>query len=171
MFKGRSLTFSLTTPNNEWISLSSKIVFGPWWTLSLLIQLAQIWNNEHWWWQHMQWWWLLRKRHVHTLNKHQVMTFIPLVIETYGCLHFRFHSFFIAYAQTTTAHHQWSSLIRLNVCFLLWTACVHNPTAYASHSNYSMNYCTWSKFLISSYIIVSAPPPLVNLWQMTTLSS
>jgi hypothetical protein len=37
--------------------------------------------------------------------------FIPLVIETYGCLHFRFDSFFTAYAQTTIAHHQRSSLV------------------------------------------------------------
>jgi hypothetical protein len=33
---------SLTTPNNnEWISLSTDIAFGPCWTLSLLIRLER----------------------------------------------------------------------------------------------------------------------------------
>jgi len=31
---------------------------------------------------------------------------IPLAIETYGCFHSRFDSFFIAYAQTTIVNHQ-----------------------------------------------------------------
>jgi hypothetical protein len=51
-------TFSLTTLNNKWISLSWKIDSKPWWMSSLLTQLAQIWWREHQWQQHMQWWWL-----------------------------------------------------------------------------------------------------------------
>jgi hypothetical protein len=39
--------------------------------------------------------------------------FIPLVIETYGCLHSHFDSFFTTYAQTTIARHQQSFLIPL----------------------------------------------------------
>lgn len=40
--------FSLTTPNDESISLSPYRAFGPWWTSSLLIQLTYIWYNQHW---------------------------------------------------------------------------------------------------------------------------
>ncbi len=61
MFKGRFSTFSLFAFDYEWISLSLKMVFGPWWTSSLLTQFAQIWCNEHCQWQHMQWWWLFGK--------------------------------------------------------------------------------------------------------------
>jgi len=47
MFKRRSLTFFLATLNNEWISFSLETTSEPWWTLSLLTQLAQIWCNKH----------------------------------------------------------------------------------------------------------------------------
>jgi hypothetical protein len=33
--------------------VSSSTTSEPWWTLSLLTQLAQIWCNKHWRWQHM----------------------------------------------------------------------------------------------------------------------
>jgi hypothetical protein len=59
--KWRSPTFSLATPNNEWISLTLEMIFELWWMLSLLTQLAQRWCNEHWWQQHMQRQWLLKK--------------------------------------------------------------------------------------------------------------
>jgi len=38
----------------------------------------------------------------------------------------------------------------LDVHFPLLTVCVHSPTTCASHSNFSMSCCTWSKFFISS---------------------
>ncbi len=38
--------------------------------------------------------------------------FIPFAIEMYRCLHFRFDSLLIAYAQTTIVHHR-SSLVPL----------------------------------------------------------
>jgi hypothetical protein len=37
--------------------------------------------------------------------------FIPLVLETYGCFHFHFDSFFTVYVQTTIACRQRSSLV------------------------------------------------------------
>jgi hypothetical protein len=39
--------------------------------------------------------------------------FIPLAIETYGCFHSHFDSFFITCAQTIIVHHQRSSTVPL----------------------------------------------------------
>jgi hypothetical protein len=71
--------------------------------------------------------------------------FIPLAIETYGCLHFHFDSFFTAYAQTTIVHHQRSSLVPSMLVFY-YGQCVHNPTACTNHNDSSTNYCTWLGF-------------------------
>jgi hypothetical protein len=51
--KGGFLPFPSWHPMSKLISLSPKIIFGPWWTLSLLTRLAQIWCSEHWWPPHM----------------------------------------------------------------------------------------------------------------------
>jgi hypothetical protein len=50
MFERRFLTFDLVTYNDEWTSLSPDTISRPWWMSSLLIQLAQLWCNEHQWW-------------------------------------------------------------------------------------------------------------------------
>ncbi len=84
MFKGRSPTFSLTTPNNKWILLLPKMIFILWWTLSLLTQLAQIWCNEHRWKQHMQQQWLLKRKHHPMPIEHQTMTSFPLLLRCMG---------------------------------------------------------------------------------------
>jgi hypothetical protein len=42
---------------------------------------------------------------------------------------------------------------------------VHSPAMYTSHNNFSAGCSTWSGFLISS---ISS---LIDLWQMTALSS
>jgi hypothetical protein len=72
--------FSIVTPDDKWISLLLEMAFGPglgfrnpwpWWILSLLIRLAQIWSSKHWWWQRMYRWWLLRRKHDHTQSEDQ----------------------------------------------------------------------------------------------------
>jgi hypothetical protein len=70
--------------------------------------------------------------------------FIPLVIEMFGCLHFRFDSLFIILCkpQSTIFFNP------LDVCFLLSTMHVHNPTMCASHNNFSTGYYIWLRFLI-----------------------
>jgi hypothetical protein len=42
-YKKRFPTFSPTIHGDEWILSSPETIFEPWWTLSLLIQLVQIW--------------------------------------------------------------------------------------------------------------------------------
>jgi hypothetical protein len=42
---------------------------------------------------------------------------IPLAIEAYECLHYRFDSYFTTYAQTTIERHQRSSLVPLMFFF------------------------------------------------------
>jgi hypothetical protein len=61
--------------------------------------------------------------------------FIPLAIETYGCLHFHFHLFLTACAETTIARHQQSPLVPSMLVFY-----------YGQRTD---NY-TWLGFLISS---------------------
>jgi hypothetical protein len=147
MFRGRFSTFSLSASNDEWISLSLKMVFGPWWTSSLLTQLAQIWRNEHWQWRHMQWWWLLRSRQSY-VERTSSDTFIPLTIEMYGCFHFRFDSFL-----TTLCidHYRAFSVVLFrpfNACFLLSTSHVRITAMCTSHNDFSTSYCTWLRFFI-----------------------
>jgi hypothetical protein len=76
--------------------------------------------------------------------------FILLAIETYGCFHFCFNSFFY---HICTYHYCMSLVIffsPLDACFLLLIVCVHNLTTHASHNDSSMSYCIWLGFHISS---------------------
>jgi hypothetical protein len=62
-------------------------------------------------------------------------------------------SFWFIFYRLCTNHYCMSSMVffnPLNVCFLLSTMRVHNPTTYTSHSNSSMGYSTWLRFFISS---------------------
>jgi len=61
-----------------------------------------------------------------------------------------FDSFLIACALTTIAHHQWSSLVPLDAHFPLLTTCVHSLATCASHNNFLVGYCIWSRFFIFS---------------------
>jgi len=50
MFRRRFPTFTLATSNDAWIFLSLETISRPWWMLSLLTWLAQIWCNKHQQW-------------------------------------------------------------------------------------------------------------------------
>jgi len=148
MFKGRFSTFSLTTPNKEWIFLLPEMTSVLWWTLSLLIWFTQIWCSEHWWQQHMQWWWLLR---TWSYTEWALGNdFIPFIIEMYGCLHSHFDSFF--YHLYTNHYHVSSTIFfsPLDVHFPLSIMCVLNPTTCVSHNNFLASCCIWSGFFIFS---------------------
>jgi hypothetical protein len=89
--------------------------------------------------------------------------FIPFAIETYGCFHSRFDSFFIAFAQTTIACHQRSSLIPL----ILIAYYQQHMSITLQHAHAIMIFQQaitlgqGSSFL--PHIIASAPPSLTDL--------
>jgi hypothetical protein len=92
---------------------------------------------------------VIQERHNYMLSEHQTMTFIPLIIETYGCFYFRFDSFLTICTQTISV----SSMIffsPLDACCLLLIAHVHIPIACTSRNDSSMGCCTWLRFLIFS---------------------
>jgi hypothetical protein len=84
--------------------------------LSLLIWFTQIWCSEHWRQQHMQQWWLLKRRHNHMLNEHQVMTSFPLLLKCMNVFIF----ILTTCAHTTITRHHWFSLVPSTFVFYYW---------------------------------------------------
>jgi hypothetical protein len=117
-----------------------------------------------------QQWWLLKKRQSYvkwTLSD----DFIPFAIETYGCFHFCFDSFFIACAHTTIMRHQWSFLVPSMLIFY-YRYCMSITLQCAQAITFIRQVASlgWGSSSLS-HIIASAPSSLTNLWQMTTCSS
>jgi hypothetical protein len=75
--------------------------------------------------------------------------FIPLAIETYGCLHSCFNSFFTTCVQATIAYHQRSILIP-TMFISYYRQCVHNRSTCIGHFDFSTCYHAWKAILISS---------------------
>jgi hypothetical protein len=96
---------------------------------------------------------------------------IPITIETYGCFHFPFDSFFIACAQTTITHHQRSSL----VLFMLLSYYQQHVFIVLQHAQGIMIFqhvVTLGRGSSSlPHILPNAPSSLANFWQRIALSS
>jgi hypothetical protein len=142
MFKQRSPTFSFTTPNNEWISLSRKTTSELWWMLSFLIRLTQIRCSEHQQQQHMQQQCFLGEDMIlHRTNIGQSFQ-SPCYWNTWV----RSFSFWFNLDNLCTNHYHASSMVFFNpldVCFSWSTMCVHNLIACANHNNSSIGYLIW----------------------------
>jgi hypothetical protein len=97
--------------------------------------------------------------------------FIFLAIETYGCFHSHFDSFFITYAQIIIECHQQSFLIPLVLVsyyqkhLSIALQCVQAITIFQQATTFGQGSSSFS------HIIVSAPPSLTNMWQTTILLS
>jgi hypothetical protein len=168
MFKNRFPTFSLTKSNNKWMSLSPKIAYDGryhcWPDLHKYgaknIDDNNTYNNDGYSRKDMIIHWMSTRRWLHSLCYWDV--WVPS------------SSFWFIFYCLCTDHYRMSSTVffsPLDACFLLSITRVHSPTACASHSDSSMGCCTWLGFSSLPHIIISAPPSLVDLWQMTTLSS
>jgi hypothetical protein len=75
--------------------------------------------------------------------------FIPLAIETYGCFHSCFNSFFTTCVHATIAYHQRSFLIP-TMFISYYQQYFHNHLACTSHSDFLTCYHAWKAILISS---------------------
>jgi hypothetical protein len=92
--------------------------------------------------------------------------FIPLAIETYGCLHFCFDSFFTTCAHTSIAHHQRFSLIPSMLVSYYWQC-----MSIALQHVQAIAIIQWVVPLgqgssLLPHIKSSAPMAVANLWQM-----
>jgi hypothetical protein len=76
--------------------------------------------------------------------------FFPLSIETCGCLHSHFDSFFIVCAQTIIARHLQCFFNPFDTCFLLSIMHVYSLATCINHSDSLANYYIWSRFFIFS---------------------
>jgi hypothetical protein len=174
MFKGRFPTFSLTTPNNKWISLS------PNWTneskccKSIFLQIGptmiqygatnindnNTYNNDGYSRKDMIICWTSTKRWLHSPCYWDVWVSSSL--------------FWFIFYYLCTDHYYASSTVffsPLDACFLLSITRVHSPTMCACHNDSSMGCFTWLGFSSLPHIIISAPLSLADLWQMTAFSS
>ncbi len=96
--------------------------------------------------------------------------FIPLAIETYGCLYFCFDSILTTCAHTTIAHHQWFSLIPSLVSCYRQRVSITLQHVQAIAIFQQVATLGWGSSSLP-HIKASALLSLANLWQITTLSS
>jgi hypothetical protein len=91
--------------------------------------------------------------------------FIPLAIETYGCFHPCFHSFFTSCVHANIVHHWQNSLIPSMFIFNY----MQRMSIALQHAQAIM-ILQWATMFSHSYssfpnIPTSSPPSLVDLWQ------
>jgi len=170
IFSRRFPTFSLTAPNNEWISLLQK-------QLSNLDACCHCWPNSH----------IYGAMNIdddHTCNddgcsrKDTIIRWVntkqwfhSCCCWSYGCFHSCFDSLMTACAQTTIVCHQRSFLVPSMLVSYYWP-CVSIALQHVQAIAILQRATTlgWGSSSLQ-HIVPSALSSLADLWQMTTLSS